>query len=306
MSLCISAIVPTHNRAAYLRKVLQSLSSQTLPPAKYEILVVDNGSRDDTRRVVLEEFGWVPNLRYLYEPVLGLGQARNTGWQNSTAEFVAFTDDDAIVASDWLEKILWAFNHVQPLPGCIGGPVQPIWEAPRPEWLSDDLLPLITVIKTEPAHILTTGEWLAGANISFPKRVLEELGGFQVGLGRVGSKLLSNDEILLERMLDAKGYARYFDPQIVVQHHIPAARLTQAWFIRRGYWQGVSEIAIGPDKNLAGRERLRLGLYRLKQMLTRYYFLRLFKPTTRPVEFTEKVLAYARLGAVFAVLGLAR
>src|SRR4051812_37764690 len=132
MTIRISAIIPTYNRDAYLGKAIQSLVDQTLATEQYEILVIDNCSTDHTREIVCNEFGHVPNLRYIYEPVQGLNQARNTGWRQARGELVAFLDDDAIANSEWLEKILMVFETVKPIPGCVGGQVEGIWETERP------------------------------------------------------------------------------------------------------------------------------------------------------------------------------
>ena len=80
MNVRISAIICTLNRANYLRRSINSLIDQTLSAAHYEILIVDNGSTDNTSEVVLREYDHVQNLQYVYEPILGLSQARYTGY----------------------------------------------------------------------------------------------------------------------------------------------------------------------------------------------------------------------------------
>ncbi|MEE8471432.1 MAG: glycosyltransferase family A protein [Dehalococcoidia bacterium] len=109
MSIRVSAIICTHNRSDYLRQAIQSLADQTLPTEQYEVIVVDNGSTDNTRAVV-EGFDHIANLRYVYEPILGLSQARNTGWQNARGEYIAFMDDDAIgYPTSW--KSRWQYSR---------------------------------------------------------------------------------------------------------------------------------------------------------------------------------------------------
>ena len=146
MNIDISAIICTHNRASYLIKAIQSLVNQTLDKSLYEIIIVDNGSTDDTKRIVSEEFASVRNLKYVYEPILGLSQARNTGWKNAKGKYVAYLDDDAIADSQWIEKILLTFNSVKPTHGALGGKVEPIWESPRPRWVSDSMLVAVTIV----------------------------------------------------------------------------------------------------------------------------------------------------------------
>lgn len=241
MSTRISAVICTHNRAAYLKKAIQSLVNQTLPKEQYEVIVVDNCSTDDTKAIVegFEPFG---NLRYIYEPTLGLSQARNTGWQNARGEHIAFLDDDAIACPGWLERIVAAFETVHPRPGSVGGKVIPIWEIERPAWLPKGLEIALAIIDwaDKPLYLTEKHQFLVGANVAYPREILEACGGFRTSLGRRGRNLLSNEEYFLERHLRKQNLGIYYDPQIYVYHHILAERLDKRWFYRRFFWQGVS------------------------------------------------------------------
>lgn len=242
MKVRISAIICTHNRADYLKKAIQSLADQTLPREQYEVVVVDNGSTDDTKAIV-ESFEHFENLRYIYEPTLGLSQARNTGWQNARGEHIAFLDDDAIACPEWLERIVAALETVHPRPGSVGGKVVPIWEVERPAWLPKELEAHLTIVDWAelPTFLTEDYQFLAGTNVAYPRHILDEVGGFSTSLGRKASNLLSNEEILLKRQLKRRNQATYYDPDICVYHHIPAERLTKRWFYRRALWQGVSD-----------------------------------------------------------------
>lgn len=241
MSIRISAVVCTHNRAAYLRKAVRSLVEQTLRRDLYEIIVVDNGSKDETRQVV-EEFSDVPNLRYLYEPVLGLSRARNTGWSEANGEYVAYLDDDAVASPTWLGCILDTFESFKPVPGAVGGHCDPVWEAPRPDWLGNNMLSALSVFNwADTTAKLNERQWLSGCNVAFQRDLLERIGGFSEALGRRGNQLLSNEENYTQQQLRKLGFALVYNPQIAVQHHISAGRLTKEWFKRARYGQGVSE-----------------------------------------------------------------
>jgi glycosyltransferase involved in cell wall biosynthesis len=241
MSIRISAIICTHNRAAYLIKAIQSLVSQTLPKEQYEIIVVDNGSIDETKAIVegFENFG---NQRYIYEPILGLSQARNTGWRNAKGQYVAFLDDDAIACPEWLERIIDAFETVEPRPGSVGGKITLIWEAERPAWLSRHLEGTLGYLDwgNSPMFLSEGYQWLGGGNVAYPREVLKEVGGFSTSLQRKAGDLMSNAEVLLKRYLEGQGLGNYYDPGICVQHHVVAERLVKRWFYRRYYWQGIS------------------------------------------------------------------
>lgn len=242
MSIQISAVICTLNRAAYLEKAISSLVNQTLHCDLYEIIVVDSGSNDNTK-VIIESFEHLGTFRFISEPIKGLSQARNTGWQNAHGKYIAFLDDDAIACPEWLSRIVKAFETVQPQPGSVGGKVIPIWEAKRPDWLSKQLeLPLTIVDWVDKPTFLTEDyQDLRGTNVAYPRELLQRFGGFNTSLGRKGGTLLSNDEKLLNRCLKRHNLQRYYNPEICVQHHVPAERLVKQWFYKRYYWQGVSD-----------------------------------------------------------------
>ena len=242
MSVAISAVVCTHNRAAYLERALASLAAQTLARDAYEILVVDNASTDETPAVVAAASARIPNLISLREPTPGLPHARNAGLRAARGAFVAYVDDDAVASPTWLERILAAFATVQPTPGCVGGRIDAIWEAPRPSWLADDMLSYLTVIDWSPtATFLGEDRFVAGANMAFPRDLLRSIDGFHPALGRRGTTLLSNEELRVESALRRRGHPCWYDPAIAVGHHVAPERLTRAYFRRRYFWQGVSD-----------------------------------------------------------------
>lgn len=241
MSVRISAVVCTYNRAGYLRQALQSLVEQTLAPSVYEIIVVDNGSQDNTKQVV-SEFSHVPNLRYLPEPIIGVSRARNTGWRNAEGEYIAFLDDDAVASPGWLAKFLDVFEAFLPRPGAVGGKCEPIWEAARPDWLSDKLLGFLSIVHwSDIPIVLNERQWLSACNIAYPKKLLQTVGGFREDLGRQGTRLLANGENHLGQQLHSRGFCSVYHPEIVVGHHVSPLRLTKKWFRERAYWQGVSD-----------------------------------------------------------------
>jgi glucosyl-dolichyl phosphate glucuronosyltransferase len=237
----ISAIICTRDRSAYLARCLKALSRQTLSPQRFEVIVVDNGSSDDTGGVAASFCRHHGNFRCIREERPGLAIARNAGIAISAADIVAFTDDDAEPEPSWLERTLARFREHPDEVAIVGGDVIPVFEAERPEWLTDELLrPLSAGLKwsTEP-RFLRGGEWLVEVNAAYKKRVLQQIGGFPEHLGRVGELLLSG-EGGIDRVIRRAGFKLFYDPVILVRHNIPAARLTRTWFRRRSFWQGVS------------------------------------------------------------------
>jgi len=235
-----SVILCTHNRANRLAGAVGSAIDQDEDPDIFEILVVDNASTDATRSTV-ESFG--SRVRYVHEPRLGLAHARNTGWRHAQGEVAAYLDDDAVADAGWLRAILAAFGRARS-PGCAGGPVRPMWEAPRPPWLADELLTSLTILDWPGGpHAITDlrAEWLAGANLAVGRALLETIGGFVEGLDRSGTRLLSSGDVYLQKQIAARGGIIWYDPAIAVTHAVPESRLTRAWFRERYWAQGLSD-----------------------------------------------------------------
>lgn len=310
MSVRISSVICTLNRSDYLRKAIHSLVEQTLNKESYEILVVDNGSTDNTKQIVVEEFASVQNLRYIYEPIMGLSQARNTGLAQATGEYVAYLDDDAIACPLWLEKIVEVFETVKPQPGCVGGKIEPIWEAPRPDWLSNTLMTYLTTMDYSQTPIILneTRQRLAGANISFPKNLLQDLGGFDVNLGRRGTNLLSNEEFLIQQQLIDKGYSCFYHPEVAVSHHVPASRLTKDFFINRLYWEGISKaIAQMHQESPSTLKRLQMTIPAVLRLCrSPQKIANLAIPTNNPNRFAWKCLTWSQMSYILGLLGFVK
>ena len=120
-----SVIVPTKERAAYLRVALESLAAQDIDPRSYEVVVVDDGPSEDTRVVTEEVAGRAaPAVRYVQRAgVPGLNSARNTGVEASGAPFVVFVDDDVDAPAGWLRELL-AGRERHPEAQVLGGPIE--------------------------------------------------------------------------------------------------------------------------------------------------------------------------------------
>jgi glucosyl-dolichyl phosphate glucuronosyltransferase len=256
--IAISAIIPTLNRSDGLRRALESLRDQTLPPDKYEIIVVDNGSTDDTQKLVAEFMNAESPgaaARFIREERLGHHFARHAGIRVARGAILAFIDDDAIADPRWLEALIDAFKDRKA--GCVGGKIKPVWEVEPPEWvrsygassfgglnLGDELVEL----KTPNIY---------GSNFSIRKSLFftvhgfnpDSIGDFWFGDGETG---------LLLKVLQA-GWKIIYTPEAVVWHVIPASRMTLAYLKRRWANQGACNCYTAYRKNRPGRGRLLLG-----------------------------------------------
>lgn len=117
----ISVIIPTYNRPKQLERCLRSLVRQNYPREKYEIIVVDDGSKDDNGETV-SLFSGALQLKYLYQKNMGPASAKNLGIEYAKGDIIAYMDDDCIVSEDWLACIKKTFDEypaTQVIQGCI-------------------------------------------------------------------------------------------------------------------------------------------------------------------------------------------
>ena len=196
-------------------------------------------------------------------------------------------------------------------PGVVGGRIEPVWEAERPPWLSDALAVGLTIIdwSDEPRLIPDVRvAWLAGANMALSAAVLRETGGFHPALDRVGTNMLSSGDVFLQKEVIARGYPCLYYPGMAVDHLVPASRLRKDWFVRRYYWQGVSDavmqlIAERPRTARRAAEAAR----RAARLLSSPRKLRALRSSSDdPDAFTERCFALIDLGHVAGLLGAAR
>lgn len=302
----LSVVICTHNRAQDLRAALDSLSRQRLEAQRFEIIVVDNDSGDDTRAVV-EGASINPKPRYIFEGTLGLCNARNTGWNAARADIVAYLDDDALAYPDWAIELLSAFERASPETGCVGGRICPLYHVPRPEWLGDDVALSLTIVDWPGgAHVITDlrSEWLAGANMAIRRSVLNAVGGFHPALDRSGIRMLSSGDVFLQQEIINAGYDCLYEPSARVDHQVPASRLRRRWFTRRFYWQGESDAVM---------EILRLGLTRREAraralrragtlMISPRQLCHLMIPTRNPGRFARQCWAWIALGHIIGLV----
>jgi glycosyltransferase involved in cell wall biosynthesis len=304
----ISIVICTHNRAAYLGKAMASALDQDVPAADYELIVVDNCSTDDTAQVC-KSFA-APNLRYVFEGRLGLCHARNAGWKAARGRYVAYLDDDAIAEPGWLAAIGEAFA-VEPTPGVVGGKVDPIWEGPRPGWLPDSIACSLTIVDWPGGPKLIPDvrvEWLVGANMAMPKALLEQVGGFDPRLDRIGTNMLSGGDVFLQKQIIEHGHPCYYHPRMAVRHLVSHARLEKRWFTKRYYWQGISdavmELIVERPSALG---RLRSALARTGRLFAKPRDLwNLIIDSDDPQRFERRCFTLIAVGHIIGLLGAAR
>lgn len=294
----ISAIICTHNRDAYLGAAIDSLLHQDCDD--YEVIVVDNGSTDDTWAVTEARLSH-PRLTYVYEGELGLSVARNAGAKAAQGEILAYLDDDAEASAGWLSALAQIYNDHDRV-AIAGGRVTLLWPpgATPPRWLSENMSGSLGAydLGTEVVTITQPGLTPRGLNYSLRKTFLNEIGGFDLKLGRVGKNLLSNEELFMTQQALSRDWQVLYVPDALVAHNVAPERMMRGWFMRRSWWQGISECYREQVTGQAGVQQLRWGGERLLRGLYKSV-----KYLTDPAQRFENFLyAYGQVGYLWSAL----
>jgi glycosyltransferase involved in cell wall biosynthesis len=198
--------------------------------------VVDNRCTDDTRLVVEDFVRRFPNLRYFYEEQLGSSNARNRGWREARGDVVAFMDDDGKAPPKWLSV---AARVVQAQsPDLFGGPIYPIYDAPKPAWFRDDYGTLSPGGQSR--YLNSPAEYLYGSNLFVRLDSLEALGGFDERLGMKGRRIGYGEEtVLIRAARRLHPEARIFFEQDLHNYHlVRREKMRFRWQLRHRFAQG--------------------------------------------------------------------
>ena len=206
----VSVVVAAHNAGATIGDCLESLRHLRYPD--YEVIVVDDGSTDDTSRIAARY-----PVRAITTPARGVGAARNEGLRAATGELIAYIDSDARADPDWLSYLAVAYADSDA--SAIGGP-NPV--PPEDNWIAK----CVYRSPGGPTQVMLDdrrAEHIPGCNMSFTRQALESIGGFDPIFTKAG-----DDVDVCWRLLE-RGHRIGFQPSAVVWHHRRASI--------RGYWR---------------------------------------------------------------------
>ena len=219
----VTVVVATRERASSLAACLDALARLGYPD--YEVVVVDNApATDQTARLVGDAYPWA---RYAQESRRGLAAAHNCGLQLAEGTIVAFTDDDVIVDRHWLTKVVKGFQADAGI-ACVTGLILPS-ELQTPAQVALEshghfgkgfqqrVVDLGSHRPDDPLFPFTAGRLGSGANMSFDRDVLRELGGFDPAIG-TGTVARGGDDLAAFFGVIAAGYPPVYQPTALVWH----------------------------------------------------------------------------------------
>lgn len=224
----VSVVIPTYNRGKKLSKTLESLIAQSYPKDGYEVIVVDDGSTDNTGEVVKEFRRKFKKFRYFKQENRGPAAARNIGIKNSRGEIIAFTDDDCIVPRDWLDRLVATYERFPDVVG-VGGYIEAREDILKKNIFAQYESYEARVIYGLGREVIFGGADTPGmgtANVSFKKQVLEEVGGFDEFF-----RSAAGEDMDLKKRIGEKGYKFVYIPLKVthIQDYSFRRFVIQSW-----------------------------------------------------------------------------
>jgi hypothetical protein len=228
----MSVVICTRNRAESLKRTLHRFPEISIPgECSWEIVVVDNRSTDSTRSVI-EEFRLSSglNVTYVYEPGRGLSHARNSGLREAKGRIVAFTDDDIIVDTQWIQEILRESRSSEDA-AMMFGQTKPYSAGTPPLSINE--------IDTEKCYTFPCSPWGVGHgnNMVIRSSLIESVGAFDPWLGagtRIGA---AEDTDYVYRVLRSNRKILY-SPSIVVYHDHDRINSQDVQRIEQNYAKG--------------------------------------------------------------------
>lgn len=232
----ISVIICTYNRSDNLTIVLDSiLRSDISADVEYEIIIIDNNSTDNTKKVVERYCKQNKWIRYLFEERQGKSFALNTGIDKAKGEIIAFTDDDVILDKYWLKSIRQAFDEFDC--SCFGGKVIPLWPEEVPNWLTKDGPFKISGgaivqhdLGGEPKLYNGTTFSPPGANIFMKKEVFSRHGNFRTDISNKGKEVRLGEDFDFIYRLKKKGEKVMYYPKAIIYHPVHESKLNKRYF----------------------------------------------------------------------------
>lgn len=245
----LSIIIPTRNRSNLLHNTIESITKQSLSKDKFEVIVIDNGSTDDTKEIIMSFNSRLPNLVYYYDATPGLHVGRHNGYKLAKSDILVYADDDIEAFPTWLEGIFESFQDPDVM--LVGGKDLPKYEQKPPFWIEEqwyninedgrtlDALSLIDLgdeIKAIPPF------YVYGCNYSVRKSLIRETKGFHPdGVPFNMIELRGDGEWYVNKYIMEHGYKVMYNPKASIYHVVTKERLTLDYFKRRAFRKGVEQ-----------------------------------------------------------------
>jgi glycosyltransferase involved in cell wall biosynthesis len=246
----LTVLLATKDRAQILRDVMEAFCLLQPPPGGWKLVVVDNGSKDQTTQVAQSFVGRLP-LTLVNEPTAGKNVALNTGLEQVEGDLTVLTDDDVFPRPDWLIQLRQAADD-QPAFSLFGGAIVPRWEVPPPLWIGwiRDAGPVYTL--TDPSlHEGPIAAFLIfGPNMAVRTKMFHSGVRFNPSIGPSGASYAMGSETELVLRLESQGHRAWHVQQAVVEHLVRKEQLQKPWVLQRAKRWGRGRQRISPNAKM--------------------------------------------------------
>ena len=239
----ISVAICTYNRARFITKALDSLLNQSFNKDLFEVIVVDNNSRDNTKELLTayQKEHTSLNCRFVTETNQGVAFTRTRGAMEAKGEIVAYLDDDCMAESNWLNEIT-KFYDSHPEAMSTGGRIIPLYLTPIPKWFGKYFWGLVGNYDQGKSVFQMKGvRYPSGANMHFRKTAFDKYGYFDGDLGRSGKSLMAGEEKAMYLKLINANEKIYYLPHVIVHHHVEENKFDKEYVKRHSMGIGASE-----------------------------------------------------------------
>ena len=241
----LTVLFATRNGSRTLPSVLETFVRLQPPPSGWKLVVVDNGSTDQTRAIVTSFKEKLP-LTYIFEARGGKNVALNTGLEHLEGDLAVFTDDDVFPRPDWLLR-LRAAADAHPEYSMFGGVVLPRWEVTPPRWIKWVDKRIVFAI-TDPAMVEgpIQVEFVFGPNMAIRTEAFNRGVRFDASIGPRGPKYAMGSETELLLRLSKQGYRAWHAQDAVVEHFIRERQMNKSWALERAIRFGRGRFRVSP------------------------------------------------------------
>jgi glycosyltransferase involved in cell wall biosynthesis len=233
----LTVLIATRDRANVLKEVLEAYCGLQEPTGGWKLVIIDNGSTDETGAVIASFASRLP-VQSVSEPNLGKNRALNVGLGLAEGDLIAFSDDDAFPRPQWLIELR---NSADTHSSCsiFGGAIRPRWEMPPPSW--------VQWVEAGPTYTITNPSWeegpiaadlIFGPNMAIRTSVFDSGVRFDPAIGPRGTSYAMGSETELVLRLCRQGHTAWHVPTAVVDHLIRKSQLKTSWVAQRGVRYG--------------------------------------------------------------------
>lgn len=239
----ITIAICTYNRAGYLKDTLDDLSGQSISSEKFEILVVNNNSKDGTETVceIFEKTHPDHNFRYVKELKQGLSYARNRAAREAETPVLLYIDDDVKLPENFVET---ALEYIQRRTStmCAGGRIHVEFEDDETDWIPNELMPMFGLHDLgDQDKLYPSSNFPRGGNMMIRKSIFDAFGYFDTQLGRKGETLLGSEEKHFFEKIRKNGVELHYWTNMELTHRIGKQRLKTEYIREQSIGIGISE-----------------------------------------------------------------